>query len=101
MKYFVIGDEETLLGFSLVGVEGTEVKTAEDVKTTLNEIIKNKNIGIILIIEKFAEMSRDFIEEFIYTQSFPLIIEIPDRGGPLADRKSVDGIIRDSVGVKI
>lgn len=101
MKYYVIGDEETLLGFSLVGVEGKIVKTPEEVKLTLKEIIKDKQIGIILITEKYAKMSKDFIAELTYTQNFPLIIEIPDREGPLKDRKSIDEIIRDSVGVKV
>ncbi|MBU1077457.1 MAG: V-type ATP synthase subunit F [Spirochaetes bacterium] len=101
MKYFAIGDEETLLGLSLVGVEGKIVKTAEDVKAAFNEVIQDKTIGIILINEKFAQKSKDFIEEFIYTKSFPLIIEIPDRNGPLPGRKAVDEIIRDSVGVRI
>ncbi len=101
MKYFAIGDEETILGLSLVGVKGKVVKTSDEMITAFNEVIKDKNIGIILITEKFAKMSKKTIDDFIFKESFPLIIEIPDRNGPLPDRKSIDDIIKDSVGVKI
>ena len=37
MKYFVIGDEDTVLGFSLVGVFGMQATNAEQARQAWNK----------------------------------------------------------------
>lgn len=101
MKYFSLGDEDTVLGFSLVGVEGQVVQSQEEATSAFQKIISRKDIGILLITEKIAQLLSSVIEKRIYTLQFPLIVEIPDRNGPLPGRKSVDEIIRSSIGIKI
>ncbi len=101
MKYFSLGDEDTVLGFSLVGVEGQVVQSQEEAISAFQKVIIRKDIGILLITEKIAQLISTLIEKRIYTLQFPLIVEIPDRNGPLPGRKSVDEIIRSSIGIKI
>ena len=50
MKYFVIGDEDTVLGFSLVGVDGIKAETLSEVKNAFNTALKDSDYGIIIII---------------------------------------------------
>lgn len=101
MKYYLIGDEDTVLGFSLVGVEGKVVNTREDVEDILPRVMERSDIGIILINERFAKLVQPLIQNFTYSRGFPLIIEIPDRNGPDSNRHSVDEIVRNSIGIKI
>ena len=46
MKYFVIGDEDTVLGFGMVGVKGTAVRKqseAEDAFDSANDIFQPRH----------------------------------------------------------
>ncbi len=101
MQYFVIGDEDTVLGFSLVGVSGKAVFSKEETEAALETGINNKNIGIIIITERIAEMVKDEIENYTYNLNFPLIIEIPDRTGVMENKASVSDIIKSAVGINI
>ncbi|MDD5066126.1 MAG: V-type ATP synthase subunit F [bacterium] len=101
MKYYSIGDEDTVLGFSLVGVEGRIVRTKDEAEETVQKVFARNDIGILLITERIAALIKATIDQLIFTSKFPLIIEIPDRKGPLADRKSIEEIIRSSIGIKI
>ena len=42
MKFYVLGDEETVLGFSLAGIEGESVSTKEETREALNKALQMK-----------------------------------------------------------
>ena len=87
MKFFVIGDEDTVLGFSLAGIDGEAVNEAEEAKASLEKAFKMEGLGIIVITERVAEKIRSLVDQYIYKTTFPLIIEIPDRLGPVGRGK--------------
>lgn len=101
MKFFVIADEHTVTGFKLVGLDGEVVESAEEASEALEKAFDSEDIGIIIITEKIAASIREEIDEFIFGRSFPLIIEIPDREGPMEGRTSIREMVRSAVGVKI
>ncbi len=101
MEYFVIGDEDTVLGFSLAGIEGKAVNDRKEAEEVLSDIINKKNIGIIIITERISNLIREKIEHYTYTLNFPLIVEIPDRKGPLEDRPGINDIIKSAVGINL
>mgnify|MGYP001040957221 FL=1 len=101
MHYFVIGDESTVAGFGLVGVEGETVETAEEAREALKRAFAAPDTGIIVITERMAAGIRDEIDKFSFGRSFPLIIEIPDRTGPLAGRVSIRQMVRSAVGISV
>ncbi len=101
MQYAVIGDEETVLGFSLAGVQGNVSHSREETEKFLNEYISNADIGIIIITEALANYVKEFIEKYTYKETFPLIVTIPDRKGYREEKISIEEIIRKSVGIKI
>lgn len=101
MKYFVIGDEDTILGFSLVGVKGDIVDTPEEARTSLNNAFQSGDIGIVIITERVADMIRQDVEHYFYNTVYPLIVEIPDRLGPKEGRGTIRDIIRSAVGVNV
>ena len=101
MKFYVIGDQETVLGFSLAGIDGEVVTDADEAKASLDHAFQNEDLGVVIISERIAASIRQTVNQYIYKTTFPLIIEIPDRLGPMEDRGSVRDLIRAAVGISI
>lgn len=101
MKFYVIGDKLTVLGFRMVGVDGTVVTDAPEAEEAIKKAVKDKELGIILITEKTANLVSSLVEDLFYTTAFPLILEIPDREGPVEGRGSVRDIVKNAVGLSV
>ena len=106
MEIALIGDKHTAHGFKLAGVKQTflidELKSA-DAGEALRSLF-NGNIGIILITEKAATEIRTALDEVSRFRKgiTPIILEIPDSDGPLADKTDpMRGIIKRTVGFEI
>ncbi len=80
MQYYVIGDQDTVLGFSLVGVSGTQATTPLEAKNAWENALGDKEYGIIIITEDVAEMIRATVDRYLFSESFPLVVEIPAIG---------------------
>jgi len=101
VKFFVIGDEDTVLGFSLAGTDGIVVRDADSAQRALDETMDHDDIGIIIITERIAALIRPAVNAYFYHKACPLIVEIPDRLGPIADRISIKEVIQTAVGIRI
>lgn len=101
MRFYVIADENTVTGFRLVGLEGEAVESPEGAREALARAFESRDVGIVIITERVAGTIREEIEDYTFGKTFPLIIEIPDRRGPLADRLSIREIVNAAIGVKI
>ncbi len=101
MNYFVIGDEDTVLGFGLVGVAGAAASSADEAQRAFDEALKREGVGIIIITERVAETIRAAVDQYVFTEEFPLIVEIPDRQGKLPGRPSLRELVNDAIGVTI
>ena len=101
MKYFIIGDEDAVLGFGMVGVQGQAASTPDDAKEAFNQAISDKDVGIIIMTERTAGLIRSTIDRFLFKEAFPLIVEIPDRSGSVSGRIGIREIVTASIGIKI
>ncbi len=101
MQFFVIGDESTVAGFGLVGVEGETVESADEAREALKRAFASPDIGIVVISERVAAGLREEMEKYTFGRSFPLIIEIPDRTGPMPGRVSIRQMVRSAVGISV
>jgi len=101
LKFYVIGDEDTVLGFNLAGIEGKVAISPEEAREALKEAFQLEGLGVIVIPERIAASIRQDVDQYLYKTTFPLIIEIPDRLGPLEGRGSVRDLIRSSVGISL
>jgi V/A-type H+-transporting ATPase subunit F len=101
MQFFVIGDESTVAGFGLVGVEGETVETPDEAREALKRAFASPDIGIVVISERVAAGLREDMEKYTFGRSFPLIIEIPDRTGPMPGRVSIRQMVRSAVGISV
>jgi V/A-type H+-transporting ATPase subunit F len=101
MRYFVVGDEDTVLGFGMVGVDGAAVASARDAENALNAAIGDARVGIVIITERIADLVRATVDKYVFTRQFPLIVEIPDRKGCVANRPGVREMIHAAIGIRL
>ena len=81
MKMYLISDNvDTYTGMRLAGVEGVVVHERSELKESLEYAVSDKEIGIILLTEKFGREFPEIIDEVRLHHKTPLIIEIPDSG---------------------
>lgn len=100
MKYFVIGDEDTVLGFSLVGTRGRVAEDPQMALVALEEALTDKQYGIILITQSVADMIRREVDRYIFSETFPLIVEIPDRTNEFRSR-DLRKLVNEAIGVAL
>jgi V/A-type H+/Na+-transporting ATPase subunit F len=101
MKYCIIGDEDSVLGFGMVGIQGFSVRNAEEAETGFKEALKDSEIGIIVITERAAELIRPLVDRYIFTEQFPLILEIPDRLGKITGKPDLREMVNQAIGITL
>ncbi|MFC1635653.1 V-type ATP synthase subunit F [Planctomycetota bacterium] len=60
MKYSIIGDEDAVLGFRMVGVTGKVATNSDEAKRAFDAILEDRENCIIIITERVADMIREF-----------------------------------------
>ena len=101
MKYSIIGDEDTVLGFKMVGVSGKVATNPDQARHAFEVLLEDKENCIVIITERVADMIRPIVDEFLFTESFPLIVEIPDRKGPKPGRLGIRETVNAAIGLKL
>ncbi|GMQ58414.1 V-type ATP synthase subunit F [Vallitalea sediminicola] len=102
MKMYLISDNiDTKTGMRLAGVEGVVVHEIEEIGNALDEALKDRDIGIILITEKLGKLIADKIKDIKLNYHTPLIVEIPDRHGTGRTPDSITKYVREAIGLKI
>lgn len=101
MRYFAIGDEDTVLGFGLVGVAGRVVTDADEARDAFRSVIADGETGIVIIAEPVADWIRSMVDTYVFTEDFPLILEIPDRHGHDPQRPSLRDVVNQAIGISV
>jgi V/A-type H+/Na+-transporting ATPase subunit F len=100
LKYFVIGDEDTVLGFSLVGVDGAKASTADEALLAFQRALENHEYGIIIITEAVSDLIRGTVDKYLFSEAFPLIVEIPSPSEGKY-QKDLRALVNDAIGVSL
>ncbi|MEK7868066.1 MAG: V-type ATP synthase subunit F [Candidatus Omnitrophota bacterium] len=100
MTFFCIADKESGLGFRLAGVETREVSSRSDALEALKVALATEEAGVILVTEKAASFLRQELDNLMYKNQLPLILELPSRGES-AKRRSVGDYLKDIIGVSV
>jgi V/A-type H+-transporting ATPase subunit F len=101
MKYYIIGDEDSILGFGMVGVQGSVVKNREHAQMVFHQVLEMGDIGVLIITERAADLIRPLVNRQLFNQQFPLIVEVPDREGPSADRPGIREMVNAAIGITL
>jgi len=100
MTFFCIADKESSLGFRLAGVETREVASRSNALEALKVALATEEAGVILVTEKVALFLRQELDNLMYKNQKPLILELPSRGGS-SKRRSVGDYLKDIIGVSV
>jgi len=101
MKYYIIGDEDSVLGFGMVGVRGAIARNKNEAEHAFQKALEDPETGIIIVTERTADLIRSLVDRYLFTERFPLIVEIPDREGPKEGRPGVRELVNASIGIKL
>jgi len=77
-RVFVIGDRDTVLGFSLIGIRGFATDNASDATKKINDLSQDPDTGLILITAGLANKMRETLLTLKQTGRLPVVLEISD-----------------------
>ncbi len=102
MKAFLISDNhDTYVGMRLAGIDGVVIHEKEEVVSKLEALLKDKEIGIIIVTEKIIDLAREEILQYKIKRTIPLIVEIPDRHGSERGNNMIMNYVRESLGIQV
>ena len=102
MKMYLISDnKDTYTGMRLAGVEGLVVHERQELKEALENVFQDKEIGIVLLTEKFGREFPDLIDQAKLNRRLPLLIEIPDRHGTGRKENFITDYVSEAIGLKL
>ncbi len=101
MKLLVIGHPEAVLGFSLAGVAGRSVATADEANQALDEALADKNVGIVLVTKDVARLIQTRMEYLKLHSTVPLVVEILSPEGIRPGEPSLSEVVLRAIGIKL
>ena len=111
MKYFIIGERELVLAFSLVGVQGSVAVTRDEALDAFNKVtgqngtlsvsMEEERPKVLILTEDVIAMIEQEVLDWQRKGGYPLIVEIPGIQGHLKGRKSLTDAIREAIGGQV
>ena len=102
MKMYLISDNvDTQTGMRLAGIEGVVVHEREELRQALETAFADKEIGIILLTEKFGREFPEVVNGARISHRLPLIIALPHRPGTGRKPDFITSYINESIGLKL
>ena len=81
--------------------EGERSKKKQELQQELDKVLADKEIGIVLLTEKFGEKFPDLINEVKLNHKLPLFVEIPDRHGTGRKPDFITSYVNEAIGLKL
>jgi V/A-type H+/Na+-transporting ATPase subunit F len=101
LNYFIIGDEDSVLGFGMVGVPGRVATSTDQVQAAFDEAISKPENGIIIMTEEAASHISSVINAYIFTHDFPLIVEVPGSLGRISGKPGLREMVNEAIGINL
>ena len=102
MQLYLISDNiDTYTGMGLAGVDGVVVHERNELKEALENVIANKEIGILMITEKLSGEFPDIINDIKLGRRLPLVVEVPDRHGTGRRPDFITAYVNEAIGLKL
>ncbi|HUU43549.1 MAG TPA: V-type ATP synthase subunit F [Planctomycetota bacterium] len=101
MSYYVIADEDTVLGFRYAGVPGEVVDSAAGAREAFLRACETGRHDIVILTEEVANSIRDDVNHIRFEVQTPVVVEVPGAAGPRPDRPDLLHLIREAVGLRL
>jgi vacuolar-type H+-ATPase subunit F/Vma7 len=101
VEFFVIGDEEVVLGFRFAGADGTAVYNRAGALEAFHRATTAGDVKILILTEQASAMIEAEVTAWQFGGAYPLVVEVPGIEGHLENRRSLVDAIREAVGVHV
>ena len=101
MSFYVIGEEEVVIGFRFVGVPGAVVGSVEEAHEAFQTATRAGDVKVLVLTERVSGMIPREVMDWQLSGEYPLIVEIPGIEGHLENRTSLIDSIREAVGLHV
>lgn len=100
MRAYVLGNENCVLGFALVGIEGQIVRSEKALDEGLDTYLADHTIGLVLVSSDAADLNRERVDRLKVVSATPLVVEIPGQGEGSA-YPSLKDLVQRAVGISL
>lgn len=100
MSILVIGDQDTALGFRLVGAKAEVVDSLEQARQSLEHTLGREDIELLLITREWAAQLRERIDRLKMASLRPIVMEIPGRE-MAPPEQSMSELVRRAIGISM
>lgn len=101
MKVIVVGDEDTVVGFKLAGVnEGYVVKTGREVEEVVTKALRDEEVAVMIVTEEVVDLAPQAFEQ-LYAKPRPVVVEVPTKAGSKRVVDPIRELIRRAIGVEV
>ena len=97
----VVADSPTCTGFRLAGVQKAFFGLGKEAETKINELIALPDVGIIVVNENIIDSLDWRLKKKIERLAKPVIIAVPDKGGPSEQAASLKSMIKRALGFEL
>ncbi len=101
MRFFCVGDEETVRGFRLAGIDGQVVSSAQQAEEILTALQADGTCGIVILTQAIGQLVPEAVQRFRFSSRPPLLVEVPGPEGPQAGHRSLQQLMQEAVGIRI
>lgn len=101
MDFFVLGEEEIIIGFNLVGIQGMPVRSRHEAEQGFDSAVAMKGLKVLILTEEVAGLIEERVLDWDMSGRFPLLVEIPGLQGRLKGKKTLVESIREAVGIGV
>jgi len=101
MEFYCLGEEELVIGFRLVGIEGKVVTNRQKALEGFLYAIREVKPRVLILTEEVASYLETETAEWNLSGQFPLLVEIPGLQGKLPGRKTLVESIREAIGISV
>jgi vacuolar-type H+-ATPase subunit F/Vma7 len=77
-KIYVLGDDDMVIMFGIIGVKGIIVNNREDLITTFEELITDNSVGMVIITLNITKEQIEYFYDFKLNNKRPFVFVTPD-----------------------
>ncbi|MBT3376766.1 MAG: hypothetical protein HN742_14910 [Lentisphaerae bacterium] len=101
MSFHIIGDEDTVVGFRFAGVTGSAVENADEAREAFQRVVGEGACSILVLTEQVESFLEREATEHRLAASSPYLVVVKDIWGTRTQRKSLESLVHEAVGIKI
>jgi vacuolar-type H+-ATPase subunit F/Vma7 len=77
------------------------VETPDEARRAFDEASGDPNVGVIITTEQMAQTIGEAVTRTLYQGTRPVVVRIPGPEGPLPQRRSLQELIQEAVGLRM